>query len=239
MLLWKIYSYFYDLSLGNLFPYRQLLEDIDAALEIKGQESILDAGCGSGLVIQKLIKEHGGKRISIVGLDFSEAMIKCARRRCRLFSNVKLQIADLDKRLDFPSNSFDRVICSHTLYALENPQSTISEFYRILKPGAAVIITNPKSNAGEKALIREHLTMLNRLTPIYRKTYHIVISLLLVPVNLVVITINKVIIEKGKNREYHFLDKEELQRLLQEVGFENVDIGSCYANQDWLVRAEK
>ena len=215
------------------------MEDLNNTLEIKEGEGILDAGCGPGFVIEKAIKENTGKRISVIGLDFSGGMIKRARKRCRIFSNVKLQVADLNKNLEFPDNSFDKVICSNTLYALEDPQRVISEFYRVLKPGAAVIIANPKPNAGEKELIREHLTALKKLTPIYKKIYHILIFLLLIPVNLVVITINKVILEKGKSKEYHFLGKEDLQKILQEVGFKNISISSCYADQNWLVRAGK
>jgi ubiquinone/menaquinone biosynthesis C-methylase UbiE len=239
MSFWEIYSHFYDLSLRNWFPYKRLLEDLNNTLEIKEGEGILDAGCGPGFVIEKAIKENTGKRISVVGLDFSRGMIKRARKRCKNFSNVKLQVADLNKNLEFPDNSFDKVVCSNTLYALENPQRVISEFYRVLKPGAAVIIANPKPNAGEKELIREHLTALKKLTPIYKKIYHILTFVLLIPVNFVVIIINKIIIKKAKSREYHFIDKENLQRILQEVGFKNINISSCYADQNWLVRAEK
>jgi len=236
---WEIYSYFYSLSLRNSFPYRRLLEDLSNALDIKGRESILDAGCGPGLVIEKLVKENKGKGISVTGLDLSKGMIRHAHRRCKNLADVKLQVADLNRSLEFPDSSFDRVICSHTLYALENPQKVVSEFHRVLKQGGAVIIANPKPNAGEVELIRAHITAINKLTPIYKKSYYILISLLLIPVNLVVIMINKVITGKGQSGEYRFLDKEDLQEILQEVGFKSIDIGSCYVDQDWLVRAEK
>jgi ubiquinone/menaquinone biosynthesis C-methylase UbiE len=239
MLFWEIYSYFYSLSLKNLFPYRRLLEDLSNTLKTKEGEHILDAGCGPGLVIERIIEANKGRRISITGLDFSRTMIKHAQRRCKNFSNVKFQISDLNRSLEFPDGSFDKVICSHTLYALEEPHRAISEFHRVLRPGGAVIIANPRPNATERAVIREHIAALNRLTPLYKRIYHIMISTLLIPVNLVVIAINKIIVEKGRSGEYHFLAKEDLQRILQAVGFKNIDISSCYADQDWLARAEK
>jgi len=235
---WEIYSYFYSLSLRNLFPYRRLLEDLSNTLDIKEGESILDAGCGPGLVIEKIIEENKGKRISITGLDFSKRMIKYAHRRCKNL-NVKLQVANLNENLEFSDSSFNKVVCSNTLYALENPRRVILEFHRVLKQDGAVIIANPKPNAGEKELIRQHITAINKLTPIYKRIYYILVSLLLIPVNLAVITINKAILEKGKSREYHFLDKEDLHEILSEVGFKSIDISSCYADQNWLVRAEK
>jgi ubiquinone/menaquinone biosynthesis C-methylase UbiE len=236
---WEIYSYFYSLSLGNSFPYRRLLEDLINTLQTKEGDRILDAGCGPGLLMGRIIEENKERRINITGLDFNKRMIKHAQRRCKDFPNVKLEVADLNRSLAFPDNSFDKVICSNTLYALEDPRKVISEFHRVLKRGGTAIIANPKPNAGENALIREHIRALNRLTPFGRRIYHIIVSILLIPVNLAVITINRVIVEKGRSGQYHFLAKEDLQNILQAVGFKNIDVSSCYADQDWLVRAEK
>ncbi len=239
MSIWGIYSCFYDLSLRNLFPYRQLLDDLSSALEVKDGERILDAGCGPGAVIERVIKENRGKTISLVGVDFSRGMIGRARKRCMKLPDVRLQVADLNRKLEFPDNSFDKVVCSNVLYALENPEKVLSEFYRVLKPGAAVVIANPKPNAGERELVREHLRTLRRLSPFHRRAYHMIVSILLIPVNLVVTTINKIILTRARNREYYFLDKGSLSRILQEVRFRNISISSCYADQCWLVRAEK
>jgi ubiquinone/menaquinone biosynthesis C-methylase UbiE len=218
---WDLYSYFYSLSLGNLFPYRSLLDDLSNTLDIKQGQSVLDAGCGPGLVIGKILEENKGKIISITGLDINRTMIGHARRRCKNLPNVKLQVADLNRSLEFPDGTFDKVICSNTLYALEEPHAVISEFHRVLKPGGTLIIANPKPNAGQSALIREH------------------ISLLLIPVHLVVIAINKIIVDKGRRGQYHFLTEKDFLRTLQEVGFRNIHTTSCYAGQNWLVRAER
>jgi ubiquinone/menaquinone biosynthesis C-methylase UbiE len=239
MSFWDLYSYFYSLSLGNLFPYRSLLEDLYNKLDIKQGQSVLDAGCGPGLVIAKILEEDRGREISITGLDINRTMIRHARRKCRNFPNVKLQVADLNKSLEFPDSTFDKVICSNTLYALDEPQAVISEFHRVLKPGGALIIANPKPKAGENTLMKEHVSALNKLTPLHRKIHQILLSLLLIPVHLVVVTINRVIIDKGRKGQYHFLTEKDLQRVLREVGFTNIQTSPCYADQNWLGRAEK
>ena len=239
MAFWETYSYFYSLSLRNWFPYRRLLDDLNNALEIREGESILDAGCGPGLVIEKLVRENKGKGISVVGLERSKEMIKRARKRCKNFPDVKLQIADLNKDLEFPDSSFDKVVCSNTLYACENPQAVISEFYRVLKPGASIVIANPKPNAKIEGLIRAHLRTLKTLTPFYRRIHHMFIFVLLIPVNLIVVVINKTIIGRGRSGEYYFLDKEDLQRILQKVSFKKINVSPCYADQNWLVKAKK
>ena len=239
MAFWDLYSYFYSLSLGNLFPYRSLLEDLYNTLDIKQGQSVLDAGCGSGLVIAKILEENRGREISITGLDSNRTMIRHAHRKCRHFPNVKLQVADLNKSLEFPDSTFDKVICSNTLYALDEPQAVISEFHRVLKPGGALIIANPKPKAGENTLMKEHVSALNKLTPLRRKIRQILLSLLLIPVHLVVIAINRIIIDKARRGQYHFLTEKDLQRVLREVGFRNIQTSSCYADQNWLGRAEK
>jgi ubiquinone/menaquinone biosynthesis C-methylase UbiE len=235
---WEIYSYFYSLSLRNLFPYRDLLEDLNRALDIKEGESILDAGCGPGLVIEKIARANEGKKISITGLDLSKRMIGRAHSRCKDLG-VKLRVADLNKDLDLPDSSFDKVVCSNTLYALASPRAAISEFHRVIKQGGALVIANPKPNANQKEIIRAHITATNRATPAYRKIQYIATSILLIPVHLLVIATNKAILEKGKAREYHFLDRPELEHFLREAGFKSVYTSSCYAAQNWLVRAEK
>jgi ubiquinone/menaquinone biosynthesis C-methylase UbiE len=235
---WEIYSYFYSLSLRNLFPYRHLLDDLNSALDIKQGETILDAGCGPGLVIQKIAQANEGAGISITGLDLSKRMIRQAQGRCKN-SDVRLYVADLNKDLEFPDSSFDKVVCSNTLYALENPRTAVCEFHRVLKQGGALVIANPRPNAREKELIRAQIRAVNKVTPAYGRIYYIATSILLMPISLVVMAINKAIVDKGKRGEYHFLSKDELEKILREAGFKSIHTSSCYADQSWLVRAEK
>jgi len=215
------------------------LEELDNVLEIKEGDHILDAGCGTGFMIEKIVKENVGRRISVVGLDSSKGMLERARKKFKNYSNVKLQVADLNKHLEFPDNSFDKVICSNTLYALENPQKVIAEFYRVLKLGAVVVITNPKPDAQMKKLAQEQLRTMTKLTPFYNKIYHILRAILLLPIIFAVTVINKIILKKGKKGEYQFLDNQHFRSILQEVGFKSVYISSCYADQNWLVKAAK
>ncbi|MFU8796127.1 MAG: class I SAM-dependent methyltransferase [Dehalococcoidia bacterium] len=238
--MWGVYSFFYDLALRNLFPYRQLLDDLNTALAVSDGESVLDAGCGSGAVIEKVVRGNKGKTISITGVDSSRGMIRRAGRRCRDFPNVRFLAADLNTDLEFPDGCFDKVVCSNVLYALKSPEGALSEFYRVLRPGGGtLVIANPRPGAGEKELVREHLRVLRRLVPIHRRIHHALISILLIPVNLVVATINRIILDRAESREYHFLDDDSLSEILRRAGFTSIEISYCYADQDWLVTAKK
>lgn len=239
MQLWELYSYFYSLSLRNLFPYRALLEDLTRALEVRTGEAVLDAGCGPGLAIEKIIAQNTGRQIAVTGIDLDTRMLAQARKRCKNLSNVQLQLADLNKGLEFPDNSFDKVLSSNVLYALDNPHKTIIEFHRILKPGGAVVIANPKPNARQDALIRGHIAAINRLTPRHKKVYHIVKSALLIPIYLFLMAVNKVILGRGRTGRYHFLNEGDFRTVLQQAGFTHIRIRSCYHDQDWLITAQK
>lgn len=81
----------------------------------------MDAGCGPGLVIEKIVEENKGRGVSLIGVELSKGMIRHARRRCKDFANVRLQVGDLNSNLDFSDGFFDKVICCNTLYALEKP----------------------------------------------------------------------------------------------------------------------
>jgi cyclopropane fatty-acyl-phospholipid synthase-like methyltransferase len=76
---WEIYSYFYALCLGNLFPYRRLLEDLSYSLQVKEGDRILDAACGPGLVIEKIVDRNKGRGVSLIGVELSKGMMRHAR----------------------------------------------------------------------------------------------------------------------------------------------------------------
>lgn len=239
MSFWGIYSFFYNFALKEWFPYWALLDDLINCAEIKAGENILDAGCGNGFLIRKIIKENSKKEIKVIGVDSNQTMLAFARRNCKGLPNVKFKISDLNQKLPFSNSSFDKIICCNTLYALENPERTISEFYRILKPGGLLIIANPKPSAEGKELFKEQIRILRKLSPFSKKLYHFFLFSLLMPINLVIMIMNKLILEKAKEKKYHFLEDRELKAIYQKVGFKNIKITSSYANQNWLIKGTK
>lgn len=239
MSFWGIYSIFYNSALKEWFPYQHLIRDLIDNLEVGEGDNILDAGCGGGFLIRKIIEENQSKRIKITGIDYRPEMINFAKRKCANFSDVDFKIADLNKKIKFPNDSFNKIVCCNTLYALENPEKVISEFYRILKPGGVLVVTNPKPENRGKVLLQEQIKSLKELTPISKKLYHIFLFFLLTPVSFVIIIMNKIISDRAKKGKYHFLDKKELEAIYQKPGFRNIRISSTYANQNLLVRGEK
>ena len=96
--------------------------------------SVLDAGCGAGLPIAKLLSE----KFKVTGVDFSENQIELAKKNVPDGTFICVDMT----RLDFPKNSFDG-ICSY--YAIihiprEEHKSLLKSFYRMLKPNGYALL---------------------------------------------------------------------------------------------------
>ncbi len=237
--LWEIYSLFYNLALSIFLPYQSMMEDLIDSLDIRKEDKILDAGCGPAFLIRKMAEKHRGEKLRIIGVDFSQRMISYAQKRCADIPGISFKLVDLNDDLDFPENYFEKIGCSNTLYALNNPQRTIEQFYRILSHRGYLVISNPKLSFDLGKLTREHIETLAGLRPVRRKVYHLFVLFRTLPMYFAIITISKVIVERAEKGEYHFLDKEELEEIYEKVGFKNIRISSTYADQDWLIRGEK
>ncbi len=94
---------------------------------------ILDLGCGDGALLAHLQRTHG---IRGYGLEIDPANVV----RC-LESGVNVIHADLDEGLrGFETASFDYVVMSQALQALQRPDLVLSEMLRV---GKTAIVTFP------------------------------------------------------------------------------------------------
>lgn len=94
---------------------------------------VLDLGCGDGALLDWLQKNQN---ISGYGVEIDPANV----RRC-LQKGINIIQVDLDAGLtDFADNSFDYVIMTQALQALQRPDKTLFEMMRV---GRKSIITFP------------------------------------------------------------------------------------------------
>jgi phosphatidylethanolamine/phosphatidyl-N-methylethanolamine N-methyltransferase len=126
----------YDIVFGAVFE-RGRLAAIEAAEKIGGR--ILEVGVGTGISLPDYSRSN-----RIVGLDISEPMLRKASQRVaeHKLDNVEaLAVMDAAK-LALRDASFDVVVAQYVITAVPNPEGTLDEFARVLRPGGEIILVN-------------------------------------------------------------------------------------------------
>lgn len=125
-----------------------------AALALARGESVLDAGCGTGLLLEQEAQAVGSEGRA-EGIDYSDAMLDHARERCAGLEQVCLQQGSIET-LPFDEASFDAVSCTQALLYVEDMEKALREIYRVLKPrGRVAIIETDWSGAVVNSLDQE------------------------------------------------------------------------------------
>lgn len=128
-----------------------------AALGLESGESILDAGCGTGLLLQQEALAVGSTGRA-EGVDNSEDMLNYARARCSTLRQVRLQQGSVET-LPFEDASFDALSCTQTLLYVRNMEQALHEFQRVLKPRGRIAIVETDWSG---AIINSHDPALTR-----------------------------------------------------------------------------
>jgi ubiquinone/menaquinone biosynthesis C-methylase UbiE len=113
----------YDARAGQMTT--KAVEPMLDAVEARTGMRLLDVCCGPGYGAGAAAT----RGVSAVGIDIAPAMIEEARRR---FPTAAFQEGDAE-RLDFPSASFDAVICAFGLLHLPDSKRAIAEAFRVLR----------------------------------------------------------------------------------------------------------
>ena len=138
----------YDLVFGAVFEHGRHAA-IAAAERIGGR--ILEVGVGTGLSLP-----YYSADVRLCGVDISEPMLRKAQQRVTELGlgNVEaLAVMDAE-HLNFPDASFDAVVAQYVITTVPNPEGTLDEFARVLKPGGEIILV---SRVGAEAGMRRAL----------------------------------------------------------------------------------
>ena len=128
-----------------------------AALGLRQGESVLDAGCGTGLLLEQEALAVGASGRA-EGIDSSPDMLAHAEARCAQLPQVGLHRGSVDT-LPFDDAGFDALSCTQTLLYVDRLEQALAEYHRVLKPGGrlAVIETDwggAIMNSSDPALTR-------------------------------------------------------------------------------------
>jgi trans-aconitate 2-methyltransferase len=113
-------------------PMEALGREVLARLALRGDETVLDAGCGSGRITQALIERLPRGRV--IAVDASQSMVDAARAR---LPNADVRAADLlELELEEP---VDAVLSTATFHWIADHERLFSQLHAALRPGGRLV----------------------------------------------------------------------------------------------------
>ncbi len=107
-------------------------------LSLLGDETVLDAGCGSGRVTERLAERLPAGRV--IALDGSAGMLASARQRLARFGGrVEFVEADLARPLPVRLATVDAVLSTATFHWIEDHDALFGRLAAVLRPGGRLV----------------------------------------------------------------------------------------------------
>jgi trans-aconitate 2-methyltransferase len=188
-----------------------------------GNEIVMDAGCGSGLLTKQLAKQV--PRGKVYAVDIDSNMIKQAKNNLQFFDNIEImQSSFTDIRLP---RKTDVIFSNSALHWIQDHRKAFQNFWEMLKPmnssnnnkdfTVSSNGNNTSSNGGQLLIqcggygnLQRIITMLERITHLDQfKEYF-----------------------TGWKQPWHFAKAEDTNKLLQEIGYVNTTL---YSNTDCVI----
>jgi trans-aconitate 2-methyltransferase len=188
----------------------------------RGNEIVMDAGCGSGLLTEQLAKQV--QRGIVYAVDIDSNMIKQAKSNLKCFDNVEIiQSSFINVVL---TRKLDVIFSNSALHWVMDHRIAFQNFWKILRPmDASNTITdriadsnsNNIRTGGELLIqcgghgnLRETIGILEQITQLDHFEKHFT----------------------NWKQPWHFAKAEDTRKLLQEIGFVNTKV---YSSSDYVV----
>lgn len=124
-------------------------------LPLAGDETVLDAGCGSGRVTEQLLERLPCGHV--IALDGSPSMVGAARERLARFGDrVAYVVADLGSPLPLEPASVDAVLSTATFHWVRDHDALFAGLALVLRPGGR--LAAQCGGAGNIATVRAAIT---------------------------------------------------------------------------------
>jgi len=152
-------SFFYTTRHGKFDVWEEILD----RMHLRGDERVLDLGCGRGAVLTAVCRRLTTGRVT--GVDLWSARDQSGNSSDVTLSNAALEgvrdrvdVVTGDMRaLPFPDASFDVVVSSlaiHNIPGAARRARAVTEAWRVLKPGGRLAIADIRATAWYEATLR-------------------------------------------------------------------------------------
>ena len=117
----------------NRKTHKKLIETVKGL--ILPEDNVLECACGTGLLTGVIAERCN----SLVATDFSEKMLKKAKKKYGNLKNVEFEQGNI-LQIDYPCETFDVVVAANVIHLLDEPYKAISELDRVCKADGRIII---------------------------------------------------------------------------------------------------
>ena len=144
-MIWDRVAPLYDLAVNAL--NRRVYDGTGAVVVrlICPGDAVLECACGTGAIASAIAPACA----HVVATDFSEGMLKQARKKLARFPHVVVEQADITD-LHYADDSFDAVVAGNVIHLLPEPGDALKELKRVTRPGGTIIVPTymiPKKRA--------------------------------------------------------------------------------------------
>ncbi len=151
----------YDLACSLMGLGGGFKRKVANSINLNGNETVLDVGCGTGILLEILKKKYPD--INAIGVDPDRRALTIAHERLRK-AGVKVELKQaFGEALPNPGESVD--ICFSTLAFHHMPEpikfKTLREIHRVLKKGGRLLISD--FNKGDNLLFRSFLRLFEKI----------------------------------------------------------------------------
>jgi ubiquinone/menaquinone biosynthesis C-methylase UbiE len=131
----------YDRRGLQRLTYRPVHDAVLRRLQHSDPSVVVDLGCGTGQLTQRLVRRFPGA--TIVGVDLSEGMLAQAAGRLAgpWIGATRLVRADA-VQIPFAVSSVDVVVCTESFHWYSDQARVLSELAGVLRPGGRLLIAS-------------------------------------------------------------------------------------------------
>lgn len=132
-IIYKLWSPIYD-SFFNKGIFLKARREVFAVPHFHEGQKVLFVGVGTGAELELI--DHS--KLQITAIDYSSEMLSKAKAK---FVDSSINFLEMDaQHLSFNNESFDVVVGSLIVSVVPNPEKSIEEMIRVLKPNGKIII---------------------------------------------------------------------------------------------------
>jgi SAM-dependent methyltransferase len=145
-------SFLYTTRRGKFVEWGLILD----RLQLRGDERVLDMGCGRGAVLTAVARRLTTGRVTGIDIwstrDQSGNAKDVTERNTRLegvADRVEIQTGDM-RALPFPDATFDVIVSSlaiHNIRGDADRRKAVAEGFRVLKPGGRIVVADIRATA--------------------------------------------------------------------------------------------